>query len=125
MRVVLATVHGDIHDIGKNIVRLLLENYGFAVTDLGRDVPPERVLAAARDTGAPLVGLSALMTTTVPAMEETIRLLHREAPGVRVVVGGAVLTQEYADLIGADHYARDAMETVRYAERLAAERAAH
>ncbi len=120
MRVVLATVHGDIHDIGKNIVRLLLENYGFAVTDLGRDVPPQRVLDAARETGAPLVGLSALMTTTVPAMEETIRLLHAQLPGVRVVVGGAVLTQEYADQIGADHYARDAMETVRYAESVAA-----
>jgi 5-methyltetrahydrofolate--homocysteine methyltransferase len=101
-------------------VRRLREDLGFAVTDLGRDVPPQRVLDAARETGAPLVGLSALMTTTVPAMEETIRLLHAQLPGVRVVVGGAVLTQEYADQIGADHYARDAMETVRYAESVAA-----
>ncbi len=116
---VIATVKGDIHDIGKNIVKLLLENYGFAVCDLGRDVPPEEVLRAVRETGAPLVGLSALMTTTVPAMEETIKLLRREAPEVRVVVGGAVLTEEYAAMIGADKYAADAMETVRYAEEIA------
>ena len=113
---VLATVKGDIHDIGKNIVKLLLENYGFAVTDLGKDVPPERIAQTAAALHAPLVGLSALMTTTVPAMEETIRLLRREAPWCKVVVGGAVLTQEYADAIGADKYAKDAMETVRYAE---------
>ncbi len=116
--VVLATVKGDIHDIGKNIVKLLLENYGFAVTDLGRDVPPERVVETAVNLRAPLVGLSALMTTTVPAMEETVRALRRGAPWCRVVVGGAVLTQEYADSIGADHYAPDAMSTVRYAETL-------
>lgn len=116
--VVLATVHGDIHDIGKNIVKLLLENYGFTVIDLGRDVPPEQVVEAAIAHQAPLVGLSALMTTTVPAMEETILLLRKEAPFCRVVVGGAVLTQEYADRIGADRYARDAMETVRYAEEV-------
>lgn len=113
---VLATVQGDIHDIGKNIVKLLLENYGYAVTDLGKDVPPEAVLEAVCRTKAPLVGLSALMTTTVPAMEETIKLLHEKAPWCRVVVGGAVLTQEYADSIGADQYAKDAMDTVRYAE---------
>lgn len=101
-RVVLATVHGDVHDIGKNIVKVLLLNYGFAVTDLGKNVPPLRVLEAVRDTGARLVGLSALMTTTVPAMRETIELLKKEAPGVTVVVGGAVLTQAYADQIGAD-----------------------
>lgn len=118
MRVVLATVKGDVHDIGKNIVRLLLENFGFAVTDLGKDVPPEQVVAAARSTGAVLVGLSALMTTTVPAMEETIRALRREIPGVKVAVGGAVLNEEYAREIGADFYGKDAMETVRYAERL-------
>ena len=117
-KVVLATVKGDIHDIGKNIVKLLLENYGFTVTDLGRDVPPERIVEAARETGAALVGLSALMTTTVPAMEETIRLLKTELPEVKTVVGGAVLTQEYADSIGADKYAKDAMETVRYAEEI-------
>lgn len=120
---VIATVKGDIHDIGKNIVKLLLENYGFAVCDLGRDVPPEEVLRAVRETHAPIVGLSALMTTTVPAMEETIKLLRREAPGVRVVVGGAVLTEEYAAMIGADKYAADAMETVRYAEEILEETA--
>ncbi|MCR4721804.1 MAG: homocysteine S-methyltransferase family protein [Lachnospiraceae bacterium] len=112
---VIATVKGDIHDIGKNIVKLLLENYGFDVEDLGRDVPPETVVEAVKRTGAKLVGLSALMTTTVPAMEETIKLLRTEAPEVKIVVGGAVLTQEYADKIGADHYAKDAMATVRYA----------
>lgn len=114
--VVLATVKGDIHDIGKNIVKVLLENYGFRVLDLGKDVAPERILEAALENNAPLVGLSALMTTTVPAMEETIRLLRKEAPGCRVVVGGAVLNQEYADQMGADCYSPDAMETVRYAE---------
>ena len=116
--IVLATVKGDIHDIGKNIVKLLLENYGFDVTDLGRDVPPESIVDTARRLGAPIVGLSALMTTTVPAMEETIRLLKAELPEVKTVVGGAVLTQEYADAIGADKYAKDAMETVRYAEEI-------
>lgn len=117
-RVVLATVHGDVHDIGKNIVKVLLLNYGFAVTDLGKNVPPLRVLEAVRDTGARLVGLSALMTTTVPAMRETIELLKKEAPGVTVVVGGAVLTQAYAEQIGADHYAPDAMATVRVAQQV-------
>ena len=115
---ILATVQGDIHDIGKNIVRLLLENYGFAVTDLGRDVPPERIVEETVRQHAPLVGLSALMTTTVPAMEQTIRLLRAAAPWCRVVVGGAVLTPEYASAIGADHYAKDAMATVRYAEEI-------
>ena len=117
-KIVIATVKGDIHDIGKNIVKVLLQNYGFAVTDLGKDVSPEDVVAAAEETGAALVGLSALMTTTVPAMEETIRLLKARLPQVKTVVGGAVLTQSYADQIGADKYARDAMETVRYAEQL-------
>ncbi len=116
--IVLATVKGDIHDIGKNIVRLLLENYGYAVTDLGRDVPPEVVVEAAVRLHAPLVGLSALMTTTVPAMEETIRALRAAAPFCKIVVGGAVLTADYAARIGADHFAADAMETVRYAESL-------
>lgn len=116
--VILATVKGDIHDIGKNIVKALMENYGFQVIDLGRDVPPEAVLEAAQSRGVRLVGLSALMTTTVPAMAETIRLMREKKPDVRVVVGGAVLTQKYADMIGADHYAKNAMETVRYAERL-------
>ena len=118
---VIATVKGDIHDIGKNIVKLLLENYGYRVYDLGRDVDPSEVVRAVRETGAPIVGLSALMTTTVPAMEETIKLLRREVPACRVVVGGAVLTKSYADMIGADKYAADAMETVRYAEQIMAE----
>lgn len=118
MPIVLATVHGDIHDIGKNIVKLLLENYGYPVTDLGRDVPPEAVVEATVKLHAPLVGLSALMTTTVPAMEATIRALRKDAPWCRIVVGGAVLTAEYAAAIGADRYAADAMETVRYAEEL-------
>ncbi len=114
--VVLATVHGDIHDIGKNIVKLLLENYGFDVHDLGRDVPPQTIVDEAARLQAPLVALSALMTTTVPAMEETIRLIHAALPHCRVVVGGAVLNAEYAARIGADCYAKDAMETVRYAD---------
>ncbi len=118
---VLATVKGDIHDIGKNIVKLLLENYGFAVWDLGRDVPPETVVERAIALRAPLVGLSALMTTTVPAMEETIALLREQAPFVKVIVGGAVLTAEYAAKIGADFYAKDAMETVRIARKLTGE----
>ena len=116
--VVMATVKGDIHDIGKNICRALLENYGYKVVDLGRDVPPERVLEAARREKAPLVGLSALMTTTVGAMAETVELVHRELPGCQVVVGGAVLTAEYAAKIGADHYTKDAMSLVRLAEKL-------
>ena len=111
---VIATVHGDIHDIGKNIVRLILENYGFDVADLGKDVPPEIIADAAKRLHAPFVGLSALMTTTVPAMEATIKLLRKEAPWAKIIVGGAVLTQEYADSIGADYYAKDAMATVRY-----------
>ena len=115
---VLATVKGDIHDIGKNIVKLILENYGFSVTDLGRDVAPEKIVEAAVKIHAPIVGLSALMTTTVPAMEETVRLLRREAPWCKIVVGGAVLTEEYAAAIGADKYAKDAMEAVRYAEEI-------
>ena len=113
---VLATVKGDIHDIGKNIVKLLLENYGYRVHDLGRDVPPEAVVERVLEVRAPLVGLSALMTTTVGAMEETVRLLRKNAPSCKIVVGGAVLTEEYAASIGADKYAADAMETVRYAE---------
>ena len=116
--VVLATVKGDVHDIGKNIVKLLLENYGYDVVDLGKDVPKEKIVDAVRRLNAPIAGLSALMTTTVPAMEETIELLRKEAPGCKVVVGGAVLTEEYAQKIGADKYSADAMETVRYAERL-------
>ena len=115
---VIATVKGDIHDIGKNIVKLLLENYGFNVCDLGRDVSPEEVAEKTIEFKAPIVGLSALMTTTVPAMEQTIKLLREKAPWCKIVVGGAVLNKEYADMIGADKYAKDAMETVRYAEEI-------
>lgn len=116
--IVLATVHGDIHDIGKNIVKLLLENYGFKVVDLGKDVPAETIAEKVVETHAVLAGLSALMTTTVPAMEETIKLIKQKAPWCKTVVGGAVLTKEYAEKIGADKYAKDAMEGVRYAEEL-------
>ena len=113
---VLATVRGDIHDIGKNIVKLLLQNYGYDVHDLGRDVPPEAIADETVRTHAPLVGLSALMTTTVPAMEETIILLREIAPWAKVIVGGAVMTAAYAASIGADAYGKDAMDTVRWAD---------
>lgn len=116
--IVLATVKGDIHDIGKNIVKVILQNYGFTVYDLGKDVSPEEVLRKAKETGAGLVGLSALMTTTVISMEETVKLLKKELPNVKIVVGGAVLTPEYAEMIGADKYCKDAMDTVRYAQEL-------
>ena len=115
-KIILATVKNDIHDIGKNIVKVLLENYGFEVIDLGRDVDPQIICDTAVKEDITLVGLSALMTTTVPSMEETIKMLKAAKPDCKVVVGGAVLTQEYADMIHADRYARDAMETVRYAE---------
>ncbi|MBQ7653861.1 MAG: homocysteine S-methyltransferase family protein [Clostridia bacterium] len=116
--VILATVKGDIHDIGKNIVKVLLENYGFEVIDLGKDVDKKTVVEQIRKTGAELCGLSALMTTTVSSMEETIKLIHDEKLECKVIVGGAVLTKEYAESIGADYYAKDAMESVRYAERV-------
>ncbi len=116
--VVIATVQGDIHDIGKNIVKTLLENYGYEVIDLGRDVPPETVAETVVARNVRLCGLSALMTTTVPAMERTVRLLREAAPACKVMVGGAVLTQAYADMIGADHYAPDALAGVRYAEEV-------
>ncbi len=115
-RVLLATVKGDIHDIGKNIVASLMENYGFSVLDLGRDVPPEKILAAALEEDIRLVGLSALMTTTLPSMAETVALLKAHCPKVKILVGGAVVTQGYADKIGADGYAKDAMASVRFAE---------
>lgn len=117
-KVILATVKGDIHDIGKNIVKVLLENYSFDVIDLGKDVPPEAVLEAVKAQDVHLVGLSALMTTTVRSMEETIRLLNEQAPDCKVMVGGAVLNQEYADMIGADFYGKDAMQSVYYAQEL-------
>lgn len=119
--IVIATVKGDIHDIGKNIVKVLLENYGFEIIDLGKDVEPERVVRAAKDHQVKLVGLSALMTTTVVNMEATIKMLKAELPDCKIMVGGAVLTQTYADMIGADFYSRDAMESVRYANELFAE----
>lgn len=114
-KIIVATVHGDIHDIGKNIVKVLLSNYGFDVIDLGKDVPEEEVLKCAQENDVKLVGLSALMTTTVPSMERTIKLLH-ENTDAKVFVGGAVLTQSYADMINADWYAKDAMESVRIAK---------
>lgn len=116
--IVIATVKGDIHDIGKNIVKVLLENYGYDVIDLGKDVPPEVVVDTVVEKHAPLCGLSALMTTTVVSMEETIKKLRQKAPWCKVMVGGAVLTQEYADMIGADFYGKDAMQSVHYAEEL-------
>lgn len=117
-KIVIATVKGDIHDIGKNIVKVLLENYGFEVIDLGKDVAPEKIVETVKSSGAKLVGLSALMTTTVPAMEETIKLLRMEIPDCRVMVGGAVMTEEYAAMINADSYSSDAMGAVRFAESL-------
>lgn len=116
--IVIATVKGDIHDIGKNIVKVLLENYSFEVIDLGKDVPPERIVETVVEKNISLVGLSALMTTTVVSMEETIRQLREKAPWCRVMVGGAVLNQEYADMIGADFYGKDAMQSVHYAQEL-------
>ena len=117
-KIIIATVKGDIHDIGKNIVKVLLENYDFEVIDLGKDVPPEVVVEACKKDHVMLVGLSALMTTTVAAMEETIKLLRKECPWAKICVGGAVMTQEYADQIGADFYGKDAMDTVRFALEL-------
>ena len=117
-KIILATVKGDIHDIGKNIVKVLLENYSFDVIDLGKDVAPELILQTAKEQEVRLVGLSALMTTTVASMEETIRLLKKELPECKIMVGGAVLNQEYADMIGADFYGKDAMKSVYYAQEL-------
>lgn len=117
-RILLATVEGDIHDIGKNIVKVLLENYGFEVRDMGRDVRAEAVVEAALREDIRLVGLSALMTTTLPGMEKTIGLLKERVPGIKVMVGGAVLTKEYAAQLGADFYGRDAMASVGYAQEV-------
>ena len=116
-KVIVATVKGDIHDIGKNIVKILLENYGYKVIDLGKDVSEEVILECVRKEQVTLVALSALMTTTVPSMESTIKLLRAEYPNAKVMVGGAVLSQEYADMIGADYYSKDAMGAVRIAEK--------
>lgn len=117
-RIILATVKGDIHDIGKNIVKVMLENYGYQVLDLGKDVDPEIIVDTAIKEDIKLVGLSALMTTTVVSMEETIQLLHEKKPDTKIMVGGAVMTQEYANQIHADYYGKDAMDSVRYANQL-------
>ena len=117
-KIVIATVHGDIHDIGKNIVRVVLENYGYTVVDLGRDVPKETVVEAVRRENARLVGLSALMTTTVVSMAETIEALRDSGAGCRIMVGGAVLTPEYAKEIGADYYAKDAKQAADIAKEV-------
>ena len=117
-KIVIATVKGDVHDIGKNIVRVILENYGYDVLDLGRDVDPERVVEAVRQTGAKLVGLSALMTTTVPNMQATIEALHTAHLDCKVMVGGAVLTPDYARDIGADYYCKDAKASADLAKQL-------
>ena len=119
--IILATVEGDIHDIGKNIVKMLLENYGYTVIDLGRDIAPQTIVSAVLDANAPLVGLSALMTTTLPAMERTIALLREQAPETRIMVGGAVLAKDYAQRIGADYYADDAAASVRIAQQVLGE----
>lgn len=117
-RIIMATVKGDIHDIGKNIVCTVLENYGYEVLDLGRDVPPEEIVRVAQEKDVPLVGLSALMTTTLPSMEETVRQLRQLTPSPRIMVGGAVVTQAYADNMGADFYANDARAAVEIARQV-------
>jgi len=117
-RIVLATVKGDVHDIGKNIVKVLLESYGFEVIDLGKDVPKETILREVMEKDVRLVGLSALMTTTVCNMEETINHLKESCPDCKVMVGGAVLNESYAESIGADYYGRDAKESVNIANRI-------
>ena len=117
-KILVATVKGDIHDIGKNIVKVLLENYGYDVYDLGKDVPPELIVETLKENDIHICGLSALMTTTVVSMEDTIKAIRAAGLDTKVWVGGAVLTQEYADMIGADQYCKDAMETVRYAQKV-------
>lgn len=117
-RVIIATVQGDIHDIGKNIVKTVMENYGYEMIDLGRDVPPETIVAAVQAQNIRLVGLSALMTTTLPAMEETVRQLKALPTPPCVMVGGAVVTADYAQRIGADGYAKDARAAVEIARQL-------
>ena len=117
-KIILATVKGDIHDIGKNIVKVLLENYGFTVIDLGKDVDPELIVDTAIRLEVPLVGLSALMTTTLKSMAQTIALLRERKVPCKILCGGAVLTPEYAKQIGADFYAKDAKESVDIAKRV-------
>lgn len=117
-KVILATVKGDIHDIGKNIVKVILENYGYEIIDLGKDVPIERVVEAIKEYDVSLVGLSALMTTTLRSMEETINALKDDGYKGKVFVGGAVLTADYAEKMGADFYAKDAKESVEIAKMI-------
>ena len=117
-KIILATVKGDVHDIGKNIVKTVLENYGYEIIDLGKDVSPETVVQAQRENGVKLVGLSALMTTTLPAMEETIKALREAKAECEIMVGGAVLTPEYAEKIGADFYAKDAKMSADIAKKV-------
>ncbi|MDK2867147.1 MAG: 5-methyltetrahydrofolate--homocysteine methyltransferase, partial [Clostridiales bacterium] len=117
-KLVLATVHHDVHDIGKNIVKVILQNYGFDVIDLGKDVPPEAILEACEQHDIKVVGLSALMTSTVTSMEKTIALIRKERPETVFIVGGAVLNPEYAQMIQADHYAKDARETAQIVQQL-------
>ena len=119
--IALATVKGDVHDIGKNIVRTVLENYGYRVVDMGKNVPPEEVVKTCRKHGIKLLGLSALMTTTVENMRLTVEAVHAECPGCRIMVGGAVLTEDYARSIGADRYCKDAAASARYAAEVFAE----
>jgi len=117
-KLIIATVQGDIHDIGKNIVKTVLENYGYEVLDLGRDVPPETIVKTAVEEDVHLVGLSALMTTTLPAMEETIRQLQALPEPPATFVGGAVVTPDYAAHMGATYYAKDARESVEIARKV-------
>ena len=117
-KVVIATVKGDIHDIGKNIVKVIMENYGYKMIDLGRDVPKEKIVETVKEKGIKLVGLSALMTTTLKSMEETIEAIKTEMPDCKVMVGGAVLTEDYAMEIGADYYCKDAMKSVEAAQEV-------
>jgi len=116
--VVIATVEGDIHDIGKNLVALMLKNYGFTVIDLGKDVPKEQIVAAAKEHNASIIALSALMTTTMQRMRDVVELVKCEGVNAKVMIGGAVITEEYADEIGADGYSKDAADAVKLAKRL-------
>lgn len=116
----MATVEGDIHDIGKNLVVLMLKNYGYHVVDMGKDVPCEEIVAKAKEVNADFIGLSALMTTTMMRMQEVVEAVHAEQLPVKVIIGGAVITQSFADEIGADGYSKDAAECVKLVQRLSA-----
>lgn len=122
--VVIATVEGDIHDIGKNLVALMLKNYGFRVIDLGKDVPKEDIIRAAKENNARIIALSALMTTTMQRMREVVAYAKEEKVSAKIMIGGAVITREYAEEIGADGYSADAAEAVKLAQRLVGEKAA-